>query len=161
MKMIAAVDKNWAIGKDNGLLISIPEDMKFFRETTAGHVVVMGRKTLDSFPGGRPLKNRTNIVLTRDRNFEREGAVVVHDKDELLEKLKDFDSDDIFVIGGESIYRMLEPLCDTAYITMIEKEFEADAYFPKLSEISGWKMTDPGEKKEHEGTAFAFTTWER
>ena len=88
MNLIAAVDKNWGIGLKNKLLVSIPDDMKFFRQTTTGKVVVMGRKTLESFPGGKPLKNRVNIVMTRDKDYRADGAVVVHDLDELHEELK-------------------------------------------------------------------------
>ena len=102
MNVIVAVDKNWAIGKDNKLLVSIPDDMKFFRETTSGKVVVMGRKTLESFPNGKPLKNRVNIVLTRDENYKVKDAIVVHSKEELDKELAKYNSDDIFVIGGES-----------------------------------------------------------
>ena len=107
MNLIAAVDQNWAIGNKNELLVRIPADQKFFRETTTGKVVVMGRKTLESFPNGLPLKNRTNIVLTHDHTYKVPGAVVVHDMDELHEELKKYDSEDIYVIGGETIYRQL------------------------------------------------------
>ena len=106
MKLIVNVDRQWNIGCDNGLLFSIPEDMKFFRQTTTGKVVVMGRKTLDSFPGGRPLKNRVNIVLTRDSSFEREGTLVCHSVQEVFDAVKDYNTDDVFVIGGESVYKM-------------------------------------------------------
>ena len=107
MNLIAAVDKNWAIGRNNKLLVSIPDDMKFFRETTTGKVVVMGRKTLESFQGKKPLKNRVNIVLTGDRSYQADGAVIVHDMEELHEELKKYPSEDIYVIGGESIYKQL------------------------------------------------------
>ena len=117
MNLIVNADKNWAIGKDNRLLVSIPQDMKFFRETTTGKVVVMGRKTLESFPGGQPLKKRTNIVLTTDPNYQAGEAVIVHSMEELLEELKKYPREDIFVIGGESIYRSLLPWCRTAYVT--------------------------------------------
>ena len=112
MNLIVAVDKNWAIGKSNKLLVSIPADMKFFRETTMGNVVVMGRKTLESFPGGQPLKKRTNIVLTKDKNYKVKDAIVVNSIEELLEELKKYNSESIYVIGGESIYRQLLPYCD-------------------------------------------------
>ena len=147
MKLIAAVDKNWAIGYQNKLLTSIPEDMKFFRQTTTGKVVVMGRKTLESFPGKKPLKNRTNIVLTKNPSYQAEGAIVVHSEDELREELKKYDSEDIFVIGGESIYRQLLDECDKAYITKIEYAYTADAYFPNLDEKEEWKIT--AESEEH------------
>lgn len=147
MNLIAAVDKNWAIGCQNKLLTSIPEDMKFFRQTTTGKVVVMGRKTLESFPGKKPLKNRTNIVLTKNPSYQAEGAIVVHNEDELREELKKYDSEDIFVIGGESIYRQLLDECDKAYITKIEYAYTADAYFPNLDEKEEWKIT--AESEEH------------
>ena len=109
MNLIVAVDENWAIGNRNKLLVSIPADMKFFREMTKGNVVVMGRKTMESFPGGQPLKKRTNIVLSRDESYQVKDAVVVHSLEELLEQLKSFPEESIYVIGGESIYRMLLP----------------------------------------------------
>ena len=117
MNLIVAVDKNWAIGKENKLLVSIPQDMKFFRETTIGKVVVMGRKTLESFPGGQPLKQRTNIVLTTDKNYSVKDAIVVHTIDEWLEELKKYNDEDIYVIGGESIYRQMLPYCKLAHVT--------------------------------------------
>ena len=104
MKMIVCVAENFGIGNNNDLLFSLPPDMKFFRETTMGKVIVMGRGTLDSFPGGKPLKNRTNIVLTRDENFSREGVVAFHSKEDVLDYLKQFDTDDVFIIGGGQIY---------------------------------------------------------
>ena len=114
MNLIVAVDSNWAIGKENKLLVSIPQDMKFFRETTKGKVVAMGRKTLESFPGGQPLKNRVNVVLTTDKNYKVKDTVIVHTIEEMLDELKKYDSEDIFVIGGESIYRQLLPYCTKA-----------------------------------------------
>ncbi len=110
MKLIASADKNWGIGFKNKLLVSIPTDMKFFRQTTTGKVVVMGRKTLESFPNGLPLKNRTNIVLTGNKDYRVKDAVIVHTLEELQEELKRYQSDDIYVIGGERIYRQLLPL---------------------------------------------------
>ena len=99
MNLIVAVDSNWAIGKENKLLVSIPQDMKFFRETTKGKVVAMGRKTLESFPGGQPLKNRVNVVLTTDKNYKVKDTVIVHTIEEMVDELKKYDSEDIFVIG--------------------------------------------------------------
>lgn len=129
MNLIVAVDKNWAIGLHNKLLVSIPADMKFFRETTMGKVVVMGRKTLESFPGGQPLKKRTNIVLTSDQNYKVKDAVVVNSVEALLEELRQYNDEDIYVIGGESIYRQLLPYCKVAHITKIDHAYEADTYF--------------------------------
>ncbi len=146
MILIANVDKNWSIGKDNKLLMSIPEDMKFFKDTTMGHTVVMGRKTLESLPGGRPLEGRTNIVLSRDASYTVNGADVVHGVEELQEIIKSAGDKEIYVIGGMSIYEALEPLCDLAYITRMDYSFDADAFFPKLDEMKEWKMIERSEE---------------
>ena len=161
MKLIAAADKNWAIGKDNSLLISIPEDMKFFRKTTSGHVIVMGRKTLESFPNGAPLKNRVNIVMTRDNGYKKDGAIIVHDIDELRNALKNYDGDGVFVIGGGSIYELLLPMCDTAYITKIDKTFDADTYIPNLDKSSEWKIAQESEQFKHNDIGYRFITYIR
>lgn len=149
MNLIAAVDKNWAIGCKNKLLVSIPADMKFFRETTIGKVVVMGRKTLESFPNGMPLKKRTNIVLTHDKTYKVPDAILVHSMEELHEELKKYPSEDIYVIGGETIYKQLLDECDVAHITKIDYEFEADAYFPNLDELPDWKITQDSEEQTY------------
>lgn len=161
MNLIAAVDKNWAIGKNNKLLVSIPADMKFFRETTTGKVVVMGRKTLESFPGGKPLKNRVNIVLTRDRSYRADGAVVVHDLDELHEELAKYDSGDVYVIGGESVYRLLVDECDVAHITKIDYAYEADAHFPNLDEKPEWRITADSEEQTYFDLEYYFYKYEK
>ena len=142
MNIIVAVDKNWAIGKENKLLVSIPADMKFFRSTTTGKVVVMGRKTLESFPNGLPLKNRTNIVLTKDKNYKVKDAIIVHSIEEALEELKNYASEDVYVIGGDSIYAQMLPYCDTAHVTKIDFGYEADAWFPNLDENEEWKIAE-------------------
>ena len=161
MNIIAAVDKNWAIGKNNELLVRIPMDQKFFRETTTGKVVVMGRKTLESFPNGLPLKNRTNIVLTHDHTYKVPGAVVVHDMYELHEELKKYDSEDIYVIGGETIYRQLLDECDVAHITKIDYAYDADAYFPNLDERPEWKITADSEEQTYFDLEYYFYRYER
>ena len=134
MQAIVAADNNWGIGYQNRLLVSIPSDMKFFRQKTTGNVVVMGRKTLESFPNGLPLKNRVNIVLTKNKNYQVKDAVIVHSEEELLEELKKYPSEKIYVIGGESIYKQLLDECDVAHITKIDFAYEADAWFPNLDE---------------------------
>lgn len=161
MNLIVNVDKNWAIGKGNKLLVSIPQDMKFFRETTTGKVVVMGRKTLESFPGGQPLKNRTNIVLTTDKNYKAAGAVIVHSMDELTEELKKYPQEDIFVIGGESIYRSLLPYCTKAYVTKTEHAYDADTWFPNLDEDPDWQMTKTSDEQTYFDLEYYFTVYER
>ena len=161
MKAILSADRNWGIGYQNSLLVSIPSDMKFFRQTTTGKVVVMGRKTLESFPNGMPLKNRTNIVLTGNKDYHVKDAVIVHSKEELLEELKKYDTDEIYVIGGESIYRMLLPYCDTAYVTKIDRAFQADTFFPNLDEMDEWVMTEESEEQTCFDLEFTFTKYER
>lgn len=161
MNLIAAVDKNWAIGRNNKLLVSIPDDMKFFRETTTGKVVVMGRKTLESFPGKKPLKNRVNIVLTGDRSYQADGAVIVHDMEELHEELKKYPSEDIYVIGGESIYKQLLDECDVAHITKIDFAYEADAWFPNLDEKEEWVVTADSEEQTYFDLEYYFYKYEK
>lgn len=161
MNAIVAADKNWGIGYKNKLLISIPSDMKFFRQTTMNHVVVMGRKTLESFPNGLPLAKRTSIVLTRDRDYKVKGAILVHSEEELLEELKKYEEDDIFVIGGGSVYEMLLPYCKTVYVTKMDFAYQADTYFPNLDEMPEWEMTEESEEQTCFDIEFAFTKYER
>ncbi|MBQ1641282.1 MAG: dihydrofolate reductase [Lachnospiraceae bacterium] len=160
MKLIVAVDSNWGIGNKGKLLVSIPEDMKFFRGTTTGHVIVMGRKTLESFPNGNPLPNRTNIVLTRDKSFAKKGVIVVHDLDELDELLKEYKDEEVYCIGGESVYRQLLDRCDEAFVTMIDFAYEADAYFPDLTK-EGWEMVGESEEQTYFDLCYTFTTWKK
>lgn len=161
MKIIVAADKNWGIGVNNNLLVSIPADMKFFRETTTGNVVVMGRKTLESFPNGLPLKNRVNVVLTKDVNYQVKGAIIVHSMDELKEALKDYDSDNVYVIGGATIYEQLLDYCDTAYVTKIDYSYEADVYFPNLDEKQEWEMVEESEEQTYFDLEYTFTTYKK
>lgn len=161
MNIIVAVDKNWAIGCDNKLLVSIPADMKFFRETTTGKVVVMGRKTLESFPNGLPLKNRTNIVLTQTKDYDAHGALVVNSMEELLEELKKYDSDDIYVIGGDSVYRQMLPYCSIAHVTKIDHAYEADAYFPDLDATGAWEIAGDSDEQTYFDLEYRFLLYQR
>ncbi|MDO4491881.1 MAG: dihydrofolate reductase [Lachnospiraceae bacterium] len=162
MKAILSADKNWGIGNRGGLLISIPSDMKFFREETTGHVVIMGRKTLESLPAGQPLANRTNVVLTRDRKYKAPaGVVVVHSVEELLSLYSDWDQDDLYVIGGGSVYEALLPYCDTAYVTKIDYAYQADTFFPNLDKDPQWEMVWESEEQTCFDIEFAFTRYER
>ena len=161
MNIIVAADNNWAIGNKNKLLVSIPNDMKQFREETTGKVVVVGRKTLESFPQGQPLKNRTNIVLSKDKNYRVKGAIVVNSVDELLKELERYASEDIYIIGGESIYRQLLPYCDTAHVTKIDHVYEADTYFPNLDKDSEWEITADSDEQTYFDIAYTFLKYER
>lgn len=178
MKTIVNVNEKWGIGKDGDLLVHIPADMAFFRETTRGAVVIMGSTTLDSFPCMAPLKNRVNIVLVDDdKKIHQESIdaaeehkslglstklIYVHSLDEAVELGRKYESEgrDVFVIGGATIYRIMLPYCDTAYVTINNCEREADTYFPDLAE-AGWKMTSEGPEQIWDGTTFRFTTWEK
>ena len=161
MKAILSADRNWGIGNGNKLLVSIPSDMKFFRQTTTGKVVVMGRKTLESFPNGQSLKNRINIVLTGNKDYTAKGAVIVHSQEELLDTLKQYDTEDIYIIGGESVYRMMLPYCDTVFVTKIDRTFQADTFFPNLDEMEEWEMTEEGEEQTCFDLEFCFTRYDR
>lgn len=161
MNLIVAVDKNWAIGLKNKLLVSIPEDMKFFRSETSGKVVVMGRKTLESFPNGMPLKNRTNLVLTANENYDARGAQVFHTVEEVLEELKKYPSEDVYIIGGASIYRQFLPYCDVAHVTKIDYAYEADTWFPNLDADPAWKITAASGERTCYDLEFEFLKYER
>ena len=161
MNLIVAVDENWAIGNGNQLLVSIPQDMKFFRETTMGKVVVCGRKTLETFPGGQPLKKRTNIVLTRDKDYEVKDAIVLHTVEEVLEELKKYDEEDVYIIGGESIYRQFLPYCKLAHVTKIHHAYEADTYFPNLDEMEGWEVTGVSDEQTYFNLEYEFVRYEK
>ena len=159
MKLIAAVSENWGIGKDNCLLFNIPKDMKFFRETTMGKTVILGRKNLESFPSGKPLKNRTNVILTHDKNFSCEGAVTAGSIEELL--ALDCVDDDTFVIGGESVYRQLLDYCDICYITKVHECVQADKFMINLDEREDWGLLSESEKIEDSGHIISFCVYKR
>lgn len=161
MNLIVAVDSNWAIGNKNELLVSIPNDHKFFREETTGKVVVLGRKTLETFPQGMPLKNRTNIILSTNPDYQVKGATVVHSIDELLEELKQYQEENIYIIGGESIYRQMLPYCDVAHVTKIEHVYEADSFFPNLDEDLDWEITAMSDEQTYFDIAYHFVKYER
>lgn len=156
MNIIVAVDKNWAIGYQNKLLISIPEDMRFFRDETTNKVVVMGKRTLQSFPGGRPLKNRTNIVLTSDRNFQAEDAIVVHSMEEALEEIKKYNSEDVYIIGGAKVYNQFLDYCDVAHITKIDYTYQADTYFPNLDDKEDWVVAAESDERTYYDMEYQF-----
>ncbi len=161
MKMIVAVDENWAIGKDNDLLVSIPADKKFFREETTGGVVVMGRKTLESLPGGRALQGRVNVVLTSDPAYEAKDVITAHSLEELKEVLAPYDDDRVYVIGGGSIYRQLLGQCNMVHVTKIDWAYEADTWFPNLDEDAEWEITGSSEEQTYFDLTYHFLRYER
>lgn len=161
MNLIVAVDNNWAIGNKGDLLVSIPNDHKHFRQETLGKVVVLGRKTLATFPQGLPLKGRTNIILSTDPSYTVKDATVVHSIKELLDTLKNYRSEDIYIIGGDSVYKQMLPYCDTAHITKINHVYEADSYFPNLDEMANWKITADSEEQTYFDIEYVFLKYQR
>ncbi len=157
MNAIVAVDRNWAIGKTGDQLCSISADLRRFKELTLGHPVILGRKTLATFPGGRPLKGRRNLVLSRDPAFAPEGAEVYRDLDSLLAAAPA----DSFVIGGESVYRALLDRCERVYVTKIMSAFEADAFFPTLDDHPAWQVAAEEPELEEKGIRFRYVTYRR
>ena len=161
MNLIVNVDKNWAIGKDNKLLFRLSQDMKFFRNHTTDNIIIMGRRTLESFPGSKPLPNRTNIVLSRQKGYAPDGVTVCHGTDELAQLLKDA-AEDIYVIGGESVYRELLPLCGTAYVTKVDAAADsADSFMVNLDESPDWELEEESEELEEKGIKFRFVKYKR
>ena len=161
MNAIVNVDKNWGIGNKGELLISIPADMKMFREETTGNAIVLGRKTMETFPGGKPLPNRDNIVLSRKSDLKIPGATVVHDISELMEVLKRYDSNRVYVVGGETIYEQLLPYCDTVHVTKVDRAYEADAHFPNLDQMPEWEIAAAGEEQSYFDTTYRFIKYTR
>ncbi|MEF9922738.1 MAG: dihydrofolate reductase [Anaerovoracaceae bacterium] len=161
MKLILAADKNWAIGKDGDLLLHISGDLKYFKERTLDKVVVMGRVTLESLPGKKPLPKRTNIVLTTNQGYSVDGAIMAHSLKELDDVLKQYNTDDVLIIGGEKIYKEFLPFCDTCYITKIYDEFPADKHFINLDEMPEFEITWRSQVQEENGVEYEFFEYKR
>ncbi|MGI5920549.1 MAG: dihydrofolate reductase [Syntrophomonadaceae bacterium] len=156
MQAIVAVDLNWGIGYKGNLLQRIPEDMRFFKQMTLGKVVVMGRETFASLPGKKPLKDRVNIVLSESRDFTNEKLTICCSLSELFSELKKYNRDDVFVIGGESVYTQLLPFCEKAYVTKIAAEYPADKYFINLDKDADWNLITKGDLKSYNNIQFSF-----
>ncbi|MFV0314593.1 MAG: dihydrofolate reductase [Anaerotignum sp.] len=161
MNLIVAVDDAWGIGKDGDLLRRISPDLKRFRMMTTGNILILGRKTLESFPNKKPLPNRDHIVLTKNLDYEAEGVTLCHDIQELEKEIKKFGEKEVFVVGGGSVYEQLLPLCKKAYITKIQGIFPADTYFPNLDALVQWEITDEGEVQEDDDLKFSYVLYEK
>ena len=161
MNIIAAADKNWAIGNQGQLLVSIPRDQEMFRKETLGKVIVMGRKTLESLPGKQPLYGRTNIVLTGNPDYKVKGAVVCRSFSEAREELSKYADQDCFIIGGQSIYEQFLPFCSKAWVTSIDYAYNADTYFPDLDADPSWKMTAESEEQTYFDLCYTFRLYEK
>lgn len=157
MKAIVAVDKNWAIGQNGEQLCYIPEDLKHFQRLTTGHPILLGRRTLSTFPGGRPLKNRRNIVLSAHIDYSVENAEVYHSLEAALAAAPE----DTFVVGGESVYRQTLEQCDTVYVTKINHWFEADRHFPNLDESPEWEIAETDGPFPFEDLEYTYVTYRR
>ncbi len=158
--MIVAADRNWAIGKGGDLIYSIPEDMKYFRRMTQGKTVVMGRKTLESFPGGKPLPKRINVVLSSNRGYAPEDVVSVHDYGELFAEIAKYPEDEVMLIGGGRLYTDLARYCKRAYITLIDAETEgADTFIPNFDSLECWRLEEISEAVETNGYNIRFATY--
>lgn len=142
MIAIVCADSNWGIGKDGGLLVRIPEDMRRFRRLTVGKAIILGRKTLGTFPGGKPLPDRMNIVLSRNSALNVEGAVVVGSACDALETASRWPSDEVFVAGGQEVYEAMLPYCNAAFVTRLAEARDADRRFPKLDAMNGWRLAE-------------------
>lgn len=145
MKLIVAVSESWGIGKDNKLLFSLKEDMKFFKRTTTGKIVVMGKNTFLSLPR-RPLKDRINIVLSS--SVLADECIIASNTDDLFDILRQFDTNEVFIIGGASMYKQMLPYCDTAYVTKVHSDAEADAFFPNLDRAEGWECVEKRDAED-------------
>lgn len=161
MNIIVAVDKHWAIGNGGQQLVSIPKDQKMFREETLGKVLVMGRKTLESFPSGQPLYGRTNIVLSGNPNYRIKGAKVLSSVEAVLEEVKNYKDNDVFVIGGQSVYEQFLTYCDTAHVTFIDYEYQADTYFPNLDEDEQWEVDLESDEETYFDLCYTFRRYVR
>ncbi|MCI6677069.1 MAG: dihydrofolate reductase [Clostridiales bacterium] len=161
MQMIVAADKNWAIGYRGKLLVQIPADMELFRRETVGKVVVMGRKTLESLPGGQPLAKRTNIVLTTQKNYHPKGVIVVQNMEEARQMLEQYRSDDVYIIGGGHVYEQFLPFVDTVHVTKIDYAYQADVYFPNLDQDEKWVMEEESEEQTYFDLEYYFQKYVR
>lgn len=157
MRLIAAVDENWAIGKDGDQFVHLKGDLARFQALTSGKTVIMGRKTLAALPGGKPLRNRENLILSTDPQFSAEGAKVFHSLEELLA----YAPADSFVIGGGTVYRQLLPYCDAAFITRIHAAFPADTWHPALDALEDWRVTEEFPPVEEQGVTYHYANYKR
>ena len=157
MNVIVAVDENWGIGRNGDQLIYLREDLKRFKALTMGHPLILGRKTMATFPGGRPLKGRRNLILSRSPDFAPQGGEVYRSMEELLAQAPE----DAFVIGGASVYHALIDRCSVAYVTKIQKAFPADCWFPNLDRDPAWRAEEPSEELEQDGVRYRYVTYRR
>lgn len=160
ISLIVAADRNWAIGNSGKLLTSIPDDLRFFRQTTRDKVVIMGRKTVESLPGGRPLPNRVTILITRDPDFKMDGVTIVHSIEEALKEAEKYKTE-IYVAGGGEIYTQMLDLCDEALVTYIDYSYQADSFIPNLDKRPEWVLAAESEEQTHFDIVYYFRQYIR
>ena len=161
MNLIVAADNKWGIGKDGGLLAHLPSDMKYFKEHTQGKAVVMGRKTLDSLPGGKGLPNRVNYVLTTNPDLKAERCVAVHSEDELWDAISRYEPDDVYLIGGASLYNWFYTLCERLYVTKMDADLGADTFITNFDEDPGFEIISESEPITENGITYRFVVYQK
>lgn len=161
MNLIVAADRNWGIGRDNGLLASLPTDMKYFREHTRGKIVVMGRKTLESMPGGKPLPNRTNYVLTGNPEYQVEGCIMVHGEYELFDAISQYRPDDVYLIGGGTLYTRFYRYCNRLYVTKIDAVLDADTFIPDFDADPDFEIISESDPVTENGLTYRFVVYQK
>ena len=161
MDLIVAVDRNWGIGRGGGLLASIPTDMKYFKDRTMGKAVVMGRRTLESMPGGKGLPGRTNFVLTSNKDFRAERCITVNTEEELFEKLADFAPDDVFIIGGAALYDRFYKKCGRLYVTKIDADLGADTFITNFDDDPDLEIVSESDPVTENGLTYRFVIYEK
>lgn len=161
MNLMVTADENWAIGKGNQVSIRIPREQKLFMEETAGKVIVMGRKTFQNIYQGLAVQGRTNIILSENKALQIKGATVVHSIAELLEEIAQYPTEDVYVVGGESVYRQLLPYCTVAHVTKLDHAYAADKYVENLDQSSEWKLTADSDEQTYFDIAYEFRKYEK
>ena len=161
MNLIVAVDNKWGIGRDGGLLARLPGDMRYFREHTSGKVVVMGRKTLESLPGRKGLRDRENYVLTTNKDFEADGCCAIHSEDELWDVLSKYEPDDVFLIGGASLYNWFYNMCDRLYVTKMDADLNADTFITNFDEDGGFEIISESKPVTENGITYRFVVYQK
>lgn len=161
MNLIVAADSRWGIGKNGGLLADLPTDMKYFREHTRDRVVVMGRKTLESLPGKKGLPKRVNFVLTSNPDFEAERCTVVHSEDELWEAVSEYEPDDVFLIGGATLYNRFYKYCDKLYVTKIDADLDADTFIVDFDKDPDFEIISESEPVTENGLTYRFVIYKK
>lgn len=161
MKLVVAVDKNWAIGQGGQLLVNIPADKRYFRELTKNNIVVMGRKTFEGLPNTLPLESRVNIVLTNQKDYKAKGIEVANSKEEVMELVKKYPGKEVFIIGGQMIYELFLEECKEAFVTKIDYHYQADKYCPNLDTLEDWEMVGISEEETYYDLEYYFCKYEK